>query len=354
MTASGAPQLWRSAERESRISPWDAAEFGLRAVEEDPLAADPVRQQRRVLVVRPADDPVTLDRPEILCRCEEDRGTGGAVGGAGDHPAVVLGDEHDASILEAPELALDARARSEQRLRIDRSSRRSRSPSARPRGGRSRSDPRRGRARWSLAELGRCRVEDDIDGIRPVGRGQDRVGGMAGEELPPLLRRRTGLRATHGAGGGRPAGRRCRGAAPRGGRRVSTRPPRCRSWSRRRARRCSRPSRSRTAAGWSLLRPRNQSNDCWARSPCSGSPVTAKAASSASTNADASSGCSSPLPGAGSARLAAVVAGQPEHAVCEPGLVTEPAKHVEARLGQIVPPSATPPTISACGRRALS
>ena len=50
-------------------------------------------------------------------------------------------------------------------------------------------------------------------------------------------------------GEGRPAARRCRAAAPRGGRRASTRPLRCRSSSPRRARRCSRRSRSRTAAG---------------------------------------------------------------------------------------------------------
>ena len=201
-------------------------------------------------------------------------------------------------------------------------------------------------------ELRRGRVEDDVDGIRPVVRGQDRVGRMADEELALRSRRR---RLSRGSRRGRPAGRPRRAAAPRGGRRASTRRPRCRSSSPRRARRCSRRWRSRTAAGWSRLRPRNQSNDCCARSPCSGSPVTAKAASSASTNADASSGCSSPPPGAGSSRLRPTWPVSRSVPSARPRLVAEPAKRVEARLASDRPrPSATPPTISACGSRALS
>ena len=39
-----------------------AAELGLGAVEEQPAAVDPVRQQRGVLVLGLPDDPVALDR----------------------------------------------------------------------------------------------------------------------------------------------------------------------------------------------------------------------------------------------------------------------------------------------------
>ena len=189
----------------------------------------------------------------------------------------------------------------EQRLRVDRSSRRRRSAErATVRCEIPRRSSTRARSDGRVVELRRGRVEDGVDRIRPVVRRQDRVGGVAREELARALTPRRGL--ARPAGGARPAGRPRRAAAPRGGTRASTRRPRCRSSSPRRGRRCSRRSRSRTAAGASRLRPRNQSNARCARTPCSGSPVTANAASSASTNAEASSGCSSPLPGAGSSR----------------------------------------------------
>ena len=57
--------------------------------------------------------------------------------------------------------------------------------------------------------------------------------------------------------------------------------------------------------------------------------MAANAASSASTSAEASSGCSSPLPGAGSLSFAAEVAGQPQHPVREARLVAEPAQRLE-------------------------
>ena len=78
------------------------------------------------------------------------------------------------------------------------------------------------------------------------------------------------------------------------------------------------------------------------------------AASSASTNADASSGCSSPSPGRGLVAMAPLVAGKPQHAVREPALVTEPGERLEPGRDVRLSPRAVPPTISACERRALS
>ena len=88
-------------------------------MEKHPLAVDPVRQQRRVLVLGLPDDPVPHDRAEVLRRGEVDGRARGAVRGARDHPALELRDEDDARILESPELALDAVLRREQGLRID-------------------------------------------------------------------------------------------------------------------------------------------------------------------------------------------------------------------------------------------
>ena len=56
-------------------------------------------------------------------------------------------------------------------------------------------------------------------------------------------------------------------------------------------------------------------------------------------------------------RLVAVpasVAGQQEHSVGEPALVAEPVERLEPGGHGVFPADASPPTISACGRRALS
>src|SRR4249919_1766553 len=89
-------------------------------MKEDPLSIDPMRQQRGVLVLRRLNDSVALDAPEVLGRCEKDGRAGRAVDRAGDDPALELRNEDDASVLEAPLLALDAVGRGKQRLRVDR------------------------------------------------------------------------------------------------------------------------------------------------------------------------------------------------------------------------------------------
>ena len=132
--------------------------------------------------------------------------------------------------------------------------------------------------------------------------------------------------------------RRRRGGARRGGTRASTRRPRSRSAPRRRARRCSRRWRSRRAAaaggcGRGTTRRRGV-----ARTPCSGSRVTAKAVSSASTSAAASSGCSSPAARSGLAAPPAAVPGRRRKSPREAGLVAEPAQRLEPELDEIVAP----------------
>ena len=97
-----------------------AAELGLRAVEHHPAAVDPVRQKRGVLVLGLPDDPVALDRREVLGGGEIDRRPRGAVRRAGDRPAAELGDPDDARVLEPPLLALDVDGGREQRLGVDR------------------------------------------------------------------------------------------------------------------------------------------------------------------------------------------------------------------------------------------
>ena len=184
MTCSGALQLTRSSERESRISPFEPPNSVFGPVKEDPLAVDPLRQQRRVLVLGLADDAVSLNGHEVLGGREEHGRPGRPVGGARDHPALELGDAHDPRILESPELALDAPPREEERLRID-------DPAVdavgRTRGREMRDAPEildAGQHDGGVAELRRRRVEDDVDWIRPVGGRQDRVARVTGEQLP--------------------------------------------------------------------------------------------------------------------------------------------------------------------------
>ena len=63
-------EIGRPRERDARVRD---AEAGRRPVEEDPAAVDPLGQERRVLVFGIDDDPVPLDRREVLRRCEIDR-----------------------------------------------------------------------------------------------------------------------------------------------------------------------------------------------------------------------------------------------------------------------------------------
>ena len=161
-----------------------AAELVARPVEEHPLAVDPVRQQRGVLVVGLADDAAALDAAEVLRRGEVDGGPGRPVGGAGDHPVAELRHEDDARILEAPLLADDARGGREQGQRVDRPT----VDAIGRAGGRqvrdapqvldARQDDRR-----PVGET-RCRgVEDGVDRVGPVLGLQNRVRGMSAEEL---------------------------------------------------------------------------------------------------------------------------------------------------------------------------
>ena len=147
-----------------------AAELGLRAVEEHPAAVDPVRQQRGVLVLRVPDDPVALDRSEVLGGREEDGGAGRAVRGAGDDPAVELVDPDGACVLEAPLLGRDLVVGCEQRLGIDRPAVDAvgRAGDGELRDASAVLDP--GEQDGLAVDARRRRVEDGVDGIRPVRR----------------------------------------------------------------------------------------------------------------------------------------------------------------------------------------
>ena len=262
------------------------------------------------------------------------------------------GSQTDARVLEAPLLALDPVGRSEQRLRVDR-------PAVDAVGG-----ARDGEVRDPAQVLDareedglavddrRRRVEDGVDRIRPVGRGQDRVAGMPAEEL--AARSRAPLPPRLAANDGRQLGgvEQERGAME-GERRLGSfvvvdvfvAEPVAAAAGREVVERagsggCGRgTSRTRGAR----------------RTPCSRSPVTASAASSASTNADASSGCSSPAPGAGSLAAAAAVA---RSAAASRRRGPTRRRASAATRGPTATssgrPSAVPPAISACGRRALS
>ena len=351
-TCSGALQSTRSAERERRIAPcgrglpnpvvgrWKRIH----------LPSTRCGQQRRVLVLRLPDDPVALDGREVLGRREEDGGAGRAVDGAGDDPALELGDEDDARVLEAPLLALDSVGRSEQRLRVDR-------PAVDPVAGAGDGEVRDagqvldageqdGRRRSSCAAAG---LNDGVDGIRPVLRGQDRVGRVAVEELSARSRR-----AQSRGCGGRRAVRPRRAAAPRGGRRASIRRPGCRSSSPRRGRRCSRRSRSRRAAG---------GGGCGrgtSRTPLRALRVLRIAGDGerGQLGRDERGGVERLLVAGAGSRLgapAAEVTGQPQRPVAR-GPTRRRASEAPPARSRVRSsrPSATPPTISACGSRALS
>ena len=161
-----------------------AAVFGLRSMEQQPPAVEPVREQRRVLVVGAPDDPVPLDGDEVLGEREVDGRPRRAVRGAGDHPAVELVDPDDAGILETPLLARDAGAGGEERLGIDRPA----VDSVRGAGDGEVRDPTQvfdpGEQHGLVLERGGGRVEDGVRRIGPLLRAEDRIAGMALEELP--------------------------------------------------------------------------------------------------------------------------------------------------------------------------
>ena len=154
-----------------------------RTVEEDPSSVDPLRQNRRVLVLGLADDPDPLDRSKVRRRGEIDGRAARAVGRAGYDPALELAHPDRAGVFEAPLLALDALRRREQGLGSDR-------PSTQA-VGRAR-DSQMGDASAILdarehhglaVHDRRSRVEDGVDRFAPVAGGQDRIAGMTPEHL---------------------------------------------------------------------------------------------------------------------------------------------------------------------------
>ena len=160
-----------------------AAELCLGAVQEHPAPGDAVRQERGVLVLWVPDDPVALDGGEVLGGGEEGDGAGRAVRGAGDDAAVEFVDPDGACVVEAPLLARDLVVGRGQRLGIDRPA----TDAVRRAGD--------GEMRDTSAvldpseqdvfafEFGSRLVEDGVDGIGPVLGREDRVAGVAAEEL---------------------------------------------------------------------------------------------------------------------------------------------------------------------------
>ena len=198
-----------------------------------------------------------------------------------------------------------------------------------------------------------CGVEHGVDRIRPVGRGQDRVGRMAIEEL--AARSRRGRLARGRGDGDADAGRveQQRGAME-GERRlgsfvvvgVSLAEPVAAS-----------AGREVVQRPVEMVAAEEPVERALRASAVLASPVTANAASSASTNADASSGCSSPAPGAGSLALAAEMAGQAKHAVARPD--SSPSQRSDSRpVGNVVAVRApfrrrsAPAEVARCRRRA--
>ena len=202
-----ASEIVRARERDSRVG--DAAEPGRRTVKEDPLAVDPLGKHGGVLVLGRDDHPMTLDGDEILRGREIDGRAGGAVRRARDHEAIKLVDPHGARILEAPLLALHSLSRLKQRLGIH-------SPPVDPVRRAGDREVRHASLRLDAREQDRLaaddrrrRVEDDVDRSRPVRSAQDRVAGVAAEELALLApHARVGGAAPGHAATPRRAGRR--------------------------------------------------------------------------------------------------------------------------------------------------
>ena len=170
-TCSGALQLTRSSERESRISPWAPPNWVFGRWRSTQRPSIRWGSSAAFLSSGCRTIPWRSTEREVLGRREVDGRAGRAVGGAGDHPAVELVDPDDARVLEAPLLARDARRRARAAARDRPTSRRCRS---RERATVRCEMPRRSSTRASRtvspSTRGRGRVEDGVDRIRPVAR----------------------------------------------------------------------------------------------------------------------------------------------------------------------------------------
>ena len=328
-----------------------AAELRLRAVEEDPAAVDPVREQRGVLVLGMPDDAVALDGAEVLGRGEKDGRAGRTVGGAGDHPALELVDPDDARVLEAPLLA---RRPSSGASSGSGSTAQPSTPFAERATVRCEM-PRRSSTRASStvspSTMAAAGLKTAFTGIRPVVRSQNRVGGVALEELA--------------------------GAHARTGSSVRSLAP------------ARTPAASRRRAAW--WNASVDSAPSLSFSPIGSEPVAAAAGREVVERSLQAVAAQEPFEGAsradsvlgfvragerGQLRLderggverllvalprcrlasaASAVPGKPASRAVEPALVAEPAQRLErrARRGQ-VGSSALAPTRSACESRALS
>ena len=209
-----APVTQVGRERDPHVG---SAAQGRRAMDHRPAAAEPDREERRVLVFGRHGRPEAGDGPEVPGHRERHERPAAAVGGVRDRPLLALGEPRDARILAAPDLlgvALDIGA--QQRLGVE--------------------PPVRGAVRAPrdmqlrdpahvldaheedrlVTDARRGRVEHGVRGVRKVRGRQDRVGLGPPEDLVrsrhaifvtnepavrcdsdrPVLRVRTGVRAT--------------------------------------------------------------------------------------------------------------------------------------------------------------
>src|SRR5581483_8622382 len=69
LRSAPAKEIVGAGEEDLRVP---AAKLRLGAMQKNPAAVEPVGYERRVLVFGMPDDPVALDRDEVLGRCEKD------------------------------------------------------------------------------------------------------------------------------------------------------------------------------------------------------------------------------------------------------------------------------------------
>ena len=184
-TSSGAFQLWRSGERDRKISPCPSPNAVVGRWNSTHWPFTRSGRSAAFLSSGRLTMPMALDRAEVLRGREIDGGAARAVRGARDHPRLELRHPDDARILEAPLLALDSRLRSQERLAVDLPAVDAvrRAGHGQMRDTRQPLDPRQ-QHRLAVDDGG-ARVEHDVHRIGPVRRLEDRIRCASLEELAP-------------------------------------------------------------------------------------------------------------------------------------------------------------------------
>jgi hypothetical protein len=146
---------------------------GHRPVDQGPAAAESTREQRGVLVLGRHEHPAPLERRKVAGRRQADERAGTRITGVNDHVLVIA--QRDPRILDSKPLRVRREIWKKTTIRIDRPVGQAVRATGNAEMGEAGAILHADEEDRLLAEPGDAGIEDGVDGVRPVGRHEDRI-----------------------------------------------------------------------------------------------------------------------------------------------------------------------------------